>query len=297
LATSERGKTMTTESIYKSPAGEREIMALYEAVLARWPVAHETFTLPTRHGETFVIASGEKSALPLVLLHGSASNATSWVGDVAAFSQHFRVFAVDLPGEPGKSAQNRPAWDGPGFAEWLEDVLDGLKIQKTALLGISQGGWTALRFATTRPERVTGLVLLAPGGVLPTRPAFILKAIILSIFGRWGAEGINRIVLGKQSIHPEAVKFMDAILTNFKARRGKEYLFSDDELKRLNMPTLLIGGAEDALIPMESVIPRMQKLVPQLKAVLIPGMGHAVINMAGQVIPFLSVEPHDQNRK
>jgi pimeloyl-ACP methyl ester carboxylesterase len=281
-------KAMTTESIYKSPAGKSEIMALYDAVLARWPVAYETFNIPTRHGNTFIIASGEVSAPSLVLLHGSASNAVSWVGDVVEYSQHFCTYAVDLPGEPGRSAENRPAWDGPDFAEWLEDVLDGLKIQKTALLGISQGGWTALRFATARPERVTRLVLLAPGGVMPARPSFILKAIVLSMFGRWGAERINRIVIGKHPIHPDAVKFMDAILTHFKARRGKEYLFSDDELKRLNMPTLLIGGTEDALIPMESVVPRMQKLVPQLKVMLIPGMGHAVINMAGQVIPFLA---------
>jgi pimeloyl-ACP methyl ester carboxylesterase len=279
---------MNTESIYKSPAGKSRIMALYEAVLAHWPVPCETFTLPTRHGETFIIASGERFAPPLVLLHGSASNAVSWVGDVAKYSQRFRTYAVDLPGEPGKSTENRPAWDGPGFAEWLDDVLDGLKIQKMALLGISQGGWTALRFATTRPERVTRLVLLAPGGVMPTRPSFILKAVILSMFGRWGAERINRIVLGKQPIHPEAVKFMNAIMTHFKARIGKEYLFSDDELKRLNMPTLLFGGTEDALIPMESVIPRMQKLVPQLKAVLIPGMGHALINMTERIIPFLT---------
>jgi len=280
---------MITESIYKSPAGKSEIMALYDAVLARWPVPYEAITIPTRHGETFVIASGDKSAPPLVLLHGSASNAVSWVGDVTEYSQHFRVYAVDLPGEAGRSAENRPAWDGPGFAEWLDDVLDGLKIQKTALLGISQGGWTALKFATNHPERVTRLVLLTPGGVMPARPSFILKAVFLSMFGRWGAERINRIVIGKQPIHPEAVKFMDAILTHFKARMGKEYLFSDDELKRLTMPTLLIGGTEDALIPMESVVPRMQKFVPQLKAALIPGMSHAVINMAGQVIPFLTV--------
>ncbi len=279
---------MNTESIYKSPAGKSQILALYEAVLAHWPVPCETFTLPTRHGETFVIASGESAVSPLVLLHGSASNAVSWVGDVVEYSQHFRTYAVDLPGEPGKSAENRPAWDGPGFAEWLDDVLDGLKIQKTALLGLSQGGWTALRFATTRPERVTRLVLLAPGGVMPTRSSFILKAVILSMAGRWGAERINRIVFGNQPIHPDAVKFMDAIMTHFKARIGKEYLFSDDELKRLNMPTLLIGGTQDALIPMESVISHMQKLVPQLKVVLIPDMGHALINLAGQIIPFLT---------
>jgi len=278
---------MNTESNYKSPAGEREIMALYNAVLARWPVAHETFHLPTRHGETFVIASGEPSAPPLVLLHGAVSNAVSWVGDIAAYSSCFRVYAVDLPGEPGKSAQNRPAWEGPAFAEWLEDILDSLKIQKTALLGISQGGWTALKFATCHPNRVSKLILLTPGGILPTRPSFILKAIVFSMFGRWGGERINRMVLGKQAIHPEAVKFMDALMTHFKPRIGREYLFSDDELKRLDMPILLLGGTEDVVHPLEGIAQRLGKFAPRLEATLIQGMGHAVVNMNERVLPFL----------
>jgi pimeloyl-ACP methyl ester carboxylesterase len=279
---------MTPESIYKSPAGEREIMTLYDATLARWPVARETFDLPTRHGKTFIIAGGERSAPPLVLLHGAASNAVSWVGDVAAYSSRFRVYAVDIPGDPGKSAQNRLAWDGPGYAEWLEDVLDGLGIRKTALLGLSQGGWTALKFAAYCPERVDKMVLLTPGGVMPTRLSFILTAIFFSMLGGWGAEKLNRIVLGKQPIHPEAVKFMNAIMTHFKARIDKEYLFPDNELKRLNMPILLIGGTEDVIRPMEKVVARMQKFAPKLEATLIPHMGHVLINMAERVIPFLT---------
>jgi pimeloyl-ACP methyl ester carboxylesterase len=279
---------MNTKPIYRSPAGKKEIMAFYDAVLARWPVAHETFTLPTRHGDTFIIASGEKSAPPMVLLHGSASNAVSWIGDIVEYSQHFRAYAVDLPGEPGKSSENRPAWDGPDFAEWLEDILDGFKIQKASLLGISQGGWTALKFTTTRSERVTRLVLLAPGGVVQTRSSFILSAVMLSMLGRWGAQRISRMVCGKQPIHPEAVRFMDAIYTHFKARIEKERLFSDEELKRLNMPTLFIGGAQDVLFNMDAAARRMQKLVPQVKVVIIPDMGHVLINLSGQITPYLT---------
>jgi len=278
---------MNNGSIYQTLAGEREIMALYDAVLARWPVAHDTFHLPTRHGDTFTIASGDKSAPPLILLHGAASNAVSWVGDVAQYSEYFRVYAVDIPGEPGRSAPKRPAWNGPGYAEWLEDVMNGLKIQKVFLLGLSQGGWTALKFATYQPERVVKLVLLTPGGVMPTRVSFVLRAILFSKLGSRGRERINLMVYGKQTIHPEAVKFMDAIMTHFKARIGKEYLFSDEELKRLNMPVLVLGGTEDVIFPIEGVVARMRKLAPRLEATLIPGMGHALINMSGRVIPFL----------
>ncbi len=282
---------MTTTSIYKSPAGEREIMALYDAALARWPVAHETFTLATRHGETFRIASGERTAPPLILLHGAASNAVSWAGDVAAYSAHCRVYAVDIPGDPGKSAPNRLPWDGPGYAEWLEDVLDGLGAHKAALLGLSQGGWTALKFATCRPERVDRLVLLTPGGVVPTKPSFILNAIVLSMFGRWGAERLNRKVLGKQPMHPEAERFMNTIMTHHIARIDKEYIFSDAELRRLDMPVLLLGGTEDVIRPMAAVAARLEKLVPKLEAELIPQAGHVLVNMAERVLPFLEATP------
>jgi pimeloyl-ACP methyl ester carboxylesterase len=287
---------MTAASIYKSPAGEKELMALYDAALARWPVAHETFRLPTRHGETFLIASGERSAPPLILLHGAASNAVSWAGDVAAYSTHFRVCAVDIPGDPGKSAQNRLPWDGPGYAEWLEDVLDGLGARQAALLGLSQGGWTALKFATYRPDRVDKLVLLTPGGIVPTKRSFILSAIVLSLFGQWGAERLNRKVFGNQPMPPEVARFMNAIMTHHKPRIDREYIFSDEELKHLDMPVLLLGGTEDAIRPMAAVAARMEKLVPQLEVALIPNMGHVLVNMSERVLPFLTARASQMER-
>jgi len=279
---------MNTISVYKSSAGKAKIMALYDSVLERWPVTHETFMLPTRQGDTFVIASGEKSAPALMLLHGSASNAVSWIGDIVEYSRHFRVYAVDLPGEPGKSTENRPAWVGSDYAVWLEDVLDGLNITKTSLLGISQGGWTALKFATIYPQRVNKLVLLASGGILPARSSFILKAVIYSMFGHWGSQKIIQMVNGKQPMHPEAIEFMEAIYTHFNTRVEKEYLYSDDELKRLNMPVMYIGGEQDALFDTAAAAKRLQKLVPLLKVVLIPNMGHALINLSAETLPFLT---------
>lgn len=274
--------------VYKSPAGKKKIMALYDTALKRWLVSYQTQILPTRHGDTFVIASGEKNAPPLLLLHGSASNAVSWLGDVAEYSRHFRVYAVDLPGEPGRSAENRPSWDGCDFSEWLEDTLDGLNIQKTSLLGISQGGWTALKFATIHPGRVNRLVLLAPGGVVPTRLSFIFKAVVLKLIGGLGVQKLIRMIYGKQTIHPYAIEFMNAIYTHFNVRIEKECLFSDEALQRLNMPVLLIGGAQDALFDMDAAARRMRKFVPQLKAVVMPDMGHALINLSLLIMPFLT---------
>ena len=79
---------MGSQSIYKSPAGERAIMTLYDQVLARWPVPYQMHTIDTRHGQTFVLASGEATAPPLVLLHGAGTNSTMWVGDVVDYCRY-----------------------------------------------------------------------------------------------------------------------------------------------------------------------------------------------------------------
>src|SRR5262245_63839532 len=141
-------------------------MDQYDALLARWPVPYTTLDIASRYGGAFVAASGSESAAPLILIHGAGSNSAMWAGDVGEYSRHYRVYAVDLPGEPGKSAPARLDWNSSAYADWLGDVLDGLKVERAILIGLSQGGWTALKFATYRPERVDKLVLLNSGGIL-----------------------------------------------------------------------------------------------------------------------------------
>ncbi|MFC2032684.1 alpha/beta fold hydrolase [Chloroflexota bacterium] len=285
---------MNTIFLYKSPAGEKEVMALYDAVLARWPVPYETFNIPTRYGNTFMIVSGQVSAPPLFLLHGSCSNAVSWVGEVIEYSRYFRVYAIDILGEPGKSSANRPKWNSPDYAEWQEDLLNALQIQKASFIGISEGGWMALKFATYKPERVEMLVLLTPGGVTSARTSFILRVMLLSILGRRGAMAINRIVFGNQPIHEDAVKFMNAIMTHFKARIGALPLFSDEELRLLTMPILLIAGELDAVIPSNKVAERMTRLVPNVTVKILPEMGHVLYNLAAEITSFLTAKGNDK---
>ena len=281
---------VSNQTLYKTPAGEKVLMDLYSAALARWPVPYTTFDLDTRYGHTFAIACGDPAAPPLVLLHGASSNLTAWMGDVAAYSRQHRVFLMDVIGEPGKSAASRPAMDGPAYADWLSDVLDGLHLPQAAIGGLSQGGWTALKFATSFPGRVTRLVLLAPGGVAPARLSFVLRAIPLALLGRWGAEANARIVAGSQSLHPDTVKVMNALLTHFRPRLDPQPIFADAALQRLTMPVLLVAGQQDALFPSARTAARLQKCVPHLTVRLLPGMGHVLHGTAELVLPFLSGE-------
>ena len=279
---------MNTQSLYRSAAGEQAVMALYDSVLAHWPVPCETLHIPTRHGDTFVVACGDPSAPPLILLHGAGSNSAMWAADAAKYSRQHRVYAVDLLGEAGKSAPNRPAWSGPAYAEWLLDVLDALNAHRPTLVGISQGGWTALKFATWQPERVGALVLLCPGGITRDKLSFVFRAVSASFMGRRGVERIIRSLFGDLPAPPEAYEITHLMMAHFKSRVGVLPIFTDEELRRLEMPLLLLVGERDALRPSAKIMARMQGLLPHLVAVMIPKAGHVLLNTTAHIMPFLA---------
>jgi pimeloyl-ACP methyl ester carboxylesterase len=264
------------------------IMATYESFIKKWPVTSNAIIVPTRYGDTFVISSGKETSSPLVLIHGASSNSASWAGEVKAYSEHFHVFAVDVIGEPGKSSQTRPPWEGSSYADWMNDVIEGLYLKNIMLLGISQGGWIALKYAISKPHNIKKLVLLSPAGVVPTKTSFILKAIIYSILGSWGANKLNQYVFGKEKMDSIVLKVMNEIMTYFIPRIEKEYIFTDDELKQLkNIQTLFIGGEKDVIRPVDKIDARLNTYLNHLSTILLPDRGHVLINLADKIIPFL----------
>jgi pimeloyl-ACP methyl ester carboxylesterase len=269
---------------------------MYDKLLAQWPVPNTTVQVPTRHGETFAIVSGPTepredaggaAPLPVILLHGAASNALAWTGDIAALSRRQRVYALDLPGEPGRSSPNRPPWAGSAYIEWLEDVLEGLGIVRACLVGISQGGWVALKFATAQPQRVAALVLLAPAGVTAVRLSFLLQALPLTLLGARGGAVLNRIVMGGEPPDPLAVEYMNLIMAHFRPRVGALPNFDDAELARLAMPTLLLVGLQDAIYPSAQTAARLQGLLPDLTVRLLPDAGHVLHGRGDDIAVFL----------
>lgn len=275
-------------SIYRSTSGERAIQAFYEGVLAQWPVPHDTLYVPTALGDTFVVASGAASAPPLVLLHGSSTNSAAWMGDVLAYSPHYRTYAVDIPGEPGKSAPTRPSLKKEGYVEWLDDLLAALGIDQVALVGVSLGGWIALQYATTRPERVGKLALLCPGGVTARRTSWMLRLIALLLLGERGMAAIKRAMFRGVPIPEEVEAFMALVQAHYRPRIESPPVFTDQELAQVRMPTLLVAGEKDVAYNSRKTAARMSKLLPHFQAILLPEAGHVLLDTPGQVMPFLA---------
>ncbi len=267
--------------IYKSSDGARLVQERYSKFLSRWPVANQQLRVPTRAGETFIVACGDEHAPPLLLLHGAAANSAMWMGDVITWAAHFRVYAVDVIGEPGFSAPSRPPLASEAHALWLDDVLRALSLTRVSIVGVSLGGWLALDYATRRPGRVESLVVLCPGGVAPNKISILFKVFPLLMLGPWGRRKAREMILGPApaKVSPGVqhfIDFMTLIHEHFRPRRVKLPVFTDDALKRLTMPLLAIIGGKDVLFDSAETKRRLERDV-----------AHAEVRAA------LQTRPHD----
>ncbi|MFB7496705.1 alpha/beta fold hydrolase [Streptomyces sp. NPDC056161] len=281
-------------SIYASDEGARLLARQYTAFLERWPVPAERLHLSTRQGETFVVASGPNHGAPLVLLHGSGANAAMWADDVALWARHFRVYAIDVIGEPGLSAPSRPALNSGAYALWLDDVLDALHVESAAFIGTSFGGWLALDYAIRRPKRVDRLALRCPSGIGRQKMGVLVASLFLLPFGDRGRRTMMDLALGPISPQAEGTvqertfgEYVMLIHKYFRPRREKLPVFTDSDLAALDMPVQVTVGGRDRLIDSHDTHRRLQQVAPRVSVAFIPEAGHLLKHQAQPVLDFL----------
>jgi pimeloyl-ACP methyl ester carboxylesterase len=242
--------------------------------------------LPTREGETSVIASGNLHSTPLMLFHGSGTNATSWIRDVGEWSQHYGVYAVDVIGEPGPSAPSRPPLASDRYAAWLDDVWKQLGLNTAHVAGISLGAWLALDYGVRRPDKVSSLSLTSPPGVGRQNHLTLLRAGLLRMCGTWGLRKSFALVAGRNV--PEAL--MGRVVTvfkHFRPRMERIPIRTDEELAALTMPVQVFLGGKDALLHSMETRARMERLVPNIRVTYLENEGHILPPQTRVITEFL----------
>jgi pimeloyl-ACP methyl ester carboxylesterase len=123
---------------------------------------HPAQSVRTRSGELRCRIAGEPGSPAMVLLHGIGSGSGSWVHQLDAFGDHFRVIAWDAPGYGGSTPLAPDAPVAADYADALLALLDALGIARCLLVAQSLGALMAGAFAARHPERLDGLVLISP---------------------------------------------------------------------------------------------------------------------------------------
>ena len=269
---------------FKTAAGEAVYVSAYDAAMKSWPVPCEELNIPSRFGITHVVASGPKDAPPLVLLHGYMATLTMWSPNIADFSKDYRVYAVDVMGQPGKSIPTEPIRSAADFVAWLTATFDALHLDRVSLVGMSYGAWLALTFAVATPERVQKLVLLSPAAsFLRIVKQFSLRGMLMVLFPTQRTVNSFMRWLGFTDAPDEtdARRVLDLMYLGLKHFRVPPEtlrvvinVFSDDELRAMRVPVLLLMGEREVIYDPAAALERARRLLPDFRGELVPRSSH-----------------------
>jgi pimeloyl-ACP methyl ester carboxylesterase len=281
---------------FKTAEGKATYLAAYDAAMKAWPVPYEEMEIPTRFGMTHVVASGPKDAPPLVLLHGYMATLTMWAPNIADFNKDYRVFAVDVMGQPSKSIPDEPIRNAADYVAWLTATLNGMHLDRISLIGMSYGGWIALNYALGAAERVEKLALLSPAGsLLPLVRQFRLRGMPMVLFPTHFTVNSFMRWLGIEDKSACELTYLG--LKHFRMSpetlRITPTAFSDGQLRAMHVPTLLLMGEDEVIYDPAAALERARRFVPNFRGELVPSSNHdmcfsqhAVVD--ARVLEFLS---------
>ena len=246
---------------------------------------------------------------PIVLLHGLGSTVTKWRDTLPMIGARRRAIAVDLPGF-GKSDTPPGRYTFGFLAGGIIAFLDALSIERCVLVGNSLGGMTAMWLAAARPERVAGLVLVDPALPLPAgaRPdaSTVTRMAVASLPGvgealytlftrlktadEQVADGLKRNVADASKVSQETQRLLHIEAEErrhatglrrpvLSAQRNLMWMLTArrEEVGRvagsLGVPTLLVWGSEDKLVPLATGEEWVGK-IPGAELVVMEGAGH-----------------------
>ena len=273
---------------FKSKEGKEEVLKYYDFLLTKGSLEHEKIMVNTSYGETFIIAMGKKELPSLILLHGSGMNSSMWIKEMEEYSKTHRVYAVDMPGEPGKSDENQLPFGGDEFSNWLNDVFNELFIEKASIVGISLGAWLGTKFAIRYSDKVDKLILLCPAGIGPQKKSFIFKFLFYSIFGEKGIDKLYYKINGDKPIPEIMLNYQKLIAKHFNFRKVTIPIFTDNELRKLTMPVALFVGGKDVMLHSEKTANRLGSLLNHAEINFIQEEGHSIINQGIEIRKFLN---------
>ena len=241
-----------------------------------------------------------KGSSTLVFIHGLGSNLKAWEKNIKSLQKNYRCIALDLPGY-GKSRKGNYDFDMTFFANAINAFIQKKKLKNVVLVGHSMGGQISVHTLLQKNKNITKLVLLAPAGF----ERFSQQEY--DWFKNFYTANLIKMTTDQQIVKnfelnfhqmPEDARYMVDDRMELKADE-KEYDFYCnmipqcvmgmlnepvfEQLRKIEIPTLIIYGENDQLIPNSIFHPKLTTLkianaghqeIPNSKLVMIPEAGH-----------------------
>ena len=196
----------------------------------------------------------------LILLHGLGGYAERWSNTMPFLAKKFHLFVPDMIGY-GQSDKPTADYTPEYFAKYIFDFMERLGIKETSLIGTSLGGQVVIECASTQSPTINKIILISPAGIMrkstPVLDAYTMAALYPT---KEAIKNAYQMMVGPDKQVSEIS--VERFLHNMSRPNAKMVFLSTllglknapdifDKLEKISVPTLLIWGKEDKLIPFE----------------------------------------------
>ncbi len=230
-------------------------------------------------------------ALPVLLLHGTSASLHTWEGWARAIAQTRRVISIDLPGFGLTGPNVERDYRTERYVRHVLAVLDHLAIKRVVLAGNSLGGEIAWHTALADRGRVAALVLVDPAGMplaaksIPIGFRMAANPLLAPLLTVLTPRSV--VAQSVRSTYGDPAKVTDATIDRYYeltlrtgnrqalVDRFKQMRFGDriDGLKSIEIPTLILWGAQDQLIPVDNAR-LFADAIPNSEVAIFENLGH-----------------------
>jgi pimeloyl-ACP methyl ester carboxylesterase len=226
------------------------------------PKADKTGTAPVNGINMYYAVYG--SGPPVLLIHGGLGYADVWGAQVADLSRDHTVITAESRGH-GRSTRNAEPYSYDLMSSDYLALLDYLKIDRTAIVGWSDGGIIGLDIAIHHPERLTRLFAQAANskidGVIPT----VME-------NKTFASYIDKAGEVYKKISPTPTEY-DAFVTQISNMWASQPNWSDEDLKKITTPTAIVLGDHDEAIS-RAHTDYLARTIPGAKLIILKDTSH-----------------------
>lgn len=258
-----------------SAEGENIYKKSYLRAIDILPKPKSIFDIETSFGTVRVYewsTEVTKRKTPVLLLPGRSSGTPMWFENLPDFLNERTVYSLDALGDCGMSIQKATLKNSEDQADWINQTLKKLNLNKVHIVGHSFGGWSAANFAGMYPEKLSSLSLLEPVFTFQWVKLSLLVKISIALLPfcpkKWANDTILAIGGSKQEdIDPnDPIYRMIADGTKyFKASLPQPNIIAAEQINKWNMPVYVAFAENSAVHDSNKAYEKAKKSVKDIK--------------------------------